>query len=203
MADRGILFSAPMVRALLDGRKAQTRRMLKPGKRPALILDGAGILLDPSFAPPVFHIGDQLWVREAWRSKLEYDHLPGSEMPQMKSLVEYDLEVRKHGSREAGRLRPGMFMPRWASRLTLTVTDLRVERIQQISERDAIAEGVQASGWEGDDVPGHARIAYRDLWNSLHDKPDERWEDNPWVVVISFDVRRGNIDGVEYSEFPA
>jgi hypothetical protein len=200
MTDRPILFSPPMVRALMEGRKTQTRRVLKPqpregeevsdlgGREYAIRCTASGDywgMKQPPYAP-----GDQLWVKEAWRGMLEYEDQPPSKIPPG-SGVEYDLEVRQHGSREAGRYRHARYMPRWASRLTLLVTDVRVERLQDISEADAIAEG-----WPNE--PGAAlRDAYpigwyANLWNSLHG-PDA-WDANPWVVAVTSAAQRGNID---------
>ena len=102
-----------------------------------------------------------------------------------------------------------MHMLRWASRLTLTVTDVRVQRLQNICEDDAIAEGIEARGfgsmWGWIDYLetnphmtryySDPRESYRTLWDSLHTDPGTRWADSPWVVAVAFDVARGNIDG--------
>jgi hypothetical protein len=102
------------------------------------------------------------------------------------------------------RWRPSIFMPRWASRLTLTVTDVRVQRLQDISEADAVAEGIQPlnSGFGYYDPTGSqgaaftwAADAFGHLWNSLHG-PDA-WDKNPWVAAYTFTVQHGNIDEVE------
>lgn len=231
MADKGIIFSAPMVRALLDGRKTQTRRLLKPhpvqhvpdlaftwGKYTGLWPDdwfGHGNAIDDAlpYAP-----GDRLYVREAWRMPDAFDaHTPkaakamvtrGGYGPNV--FFEVDGTVRSAGAYTGspGRLRSARFMPRWASRLWLEVTDVRVQRVQEISEEDAIAEGIQSfrpdhsvATFFHHTVPEYrnygfmnARRAFEDLWNSLHTKPGETWEANPWVVAVSFTVHRGNID---------
>tara|TARA_R100000789_G_scaffold64101_1_gene60697 strand:- start:123 stop:680 length:558 start_codon:yes stop_codon:yes gene_type:complete len=113
------------------------------------------------------------------------------------------------------RLRPSIHMPRWASRLTLTVTDVRVQRLQDISEEDAWAEGCKRGDpWdnglgyfpaEEPDPSGighvgwdYAKEWFEDLWNSLHG-PDA-WGANPWVYAVSFDVQRGNIDTLKLPE---
>lgn len=129
---RPILFSAPMVRAILDGTKTQTRRALK-GAQPADPVDrwlAAGQVL----RCPYGALGDTLWVRETWRG----------------DPVEYRADTHSHGPADGSRdaesvnWRPSIFMPRWASRLTLRITEVRVERLQEISEDDAAAEGVAA-----------------------------------------------------------
>ncbi|MBK4723552.1 hypothetical protein JJL56_32445 [Azospirillum sp. YIM DDC1] len=96
--------------------------------------------------------------------------------------------------------KPAMHMPRWASRITLVVEDSRFQRLQDISECDARAEGAAecANGWWFDRNPvlagSDARGAFYCLWNSLHDKPGERWADNPEIVALTFAVHRCNID---------
>lgn len=207
MAEKGIIFSAPMVRALLEGRKTQTRRLLTP--RPVWepekidgVTFGAGwswrglsrfhpmdfVARAVEWCP--YAPGDRLYVREAlgWNRdgddrffyRADQADVPPSVIPDNYQIT--------------NPYAPSIHMPRWASRLWLTVTDVRVQRVQEISEADARAEGVNPTGWEGSDVPAHCRIAFQDLWNSLHTKPGETWEANPWVVAISFDVHNGNVD---------
>ena len=192
MADKPIIFSAPMVRALLDGSKTQTRRVIKKKAAfDALTIGGPSWLtlagncdLLPINARP----GDRLWVREAvtwvsawgWRYRADNDDLT---------------EKREAG--EVGKWRPSIHMPRWASRLTLTVTDVRVERLQEIREADAVAEGVDAVPM--DEVPRQASMSRRSdfaaLWKSLHGPA--AWGANPWVAAYTFTVQRGNIDQPE------
>lgn len=150
MADRNLSFSAPMVRALLAGRKTQTRRVIrKPAAMNALAVFGPSFLLLRGNVDLVGYApGDRLWVREAWRTGLAYDDLAPSEMGgEEQVLYEADGSTERwyRGSSGPGRYRHARFMPRWASRLTLQVADVRVERLQDISEADAIAEGVYRS----------------------------------------------------------
>lgn len=243
MADRPILFSAPMVRALIDGRKSQTRRILKDvppapahdnhvhevkhdapyfdaycGSRKSDLNprgmtdhwcwwtrdDRAGHGCKVPFVP-----GDRLWVKETWRTISDLDDVKPKNMFASITPVEYCATGHvvnvPHRTVSFQKNRVSIFMPRWASRLTLTVTDVRVERLQDCSEADAIAEGVQ---WhraspniadiersfyvEGASGFGSAVDAYRWLWNSINGAG--AWEANPWVAAISFDVREGNID---------
>lgn len=164
MTDRPILFSAPMIIALLDDRKTQTRRSIKlPHQNPlgiweATTIGGKGVYFsDGSPAPEraaIWHtrtgdciamkhdVGDRLWVREAWRSVPEYDGLPPREIPARSPRNTMADTGLTYPSELWGKLRPSMFMPRWASRLTLVVEGVKVERLQDISEQDAIAEGV-------------------------------------------------------------
>ena len=201
MTDRPTIFSAPMVRALLDGRKTQTRRVLKP--QPVWDNGAIGIEDDAGrwaycsntergfgeglprsrFKLP-YAIGDRLWVREAHA----FDSV----------MVRYYATDDVH---ELRKKRSPIHMPRWASRLTLTVTDVRVQRLQEISEADAQAEGFPIS-WDGKpyDPPspqediwqGYGRASMSLYWTSLHG-PDA-WAANPWVAAISFTVARRTID---------
>lgn len=216
MADRPIIFSAPMVRALLEGRKTQTRRVLRHksigiGIAPTADGDHATWIQfhHPKGGPLTcvkwpYAPGDRLWVREAWsgahywRGTKPADRVTGCYGGDV--LVREDLWYWADGSPDVGDFeppRPSIHMPRWASRLTLTVTDVLVQRLQEISNEDAVAEG--CPGWYRPMHPDHGETdgqmpweAYADLWNSLHG-PDA-WAANPWVAAVSFTVRHGNID---------
>jgi hypothetical protein len=199
MTDKPIIFSAPMVRALQDGRKTQTRRVLKPPPDTTSDPSGQGkwgSVNRYGYWRPVAEIfpvqsDDRLWVKEAvawvsgwgWRYRADNDDLS---------------EKREQG--EVGRWRSPIHMPRWASRITLTVTDVRVQRLSEISLGDCYAEGCTVGqteansgalsvGWTG---PWHE---YRSLWNSLHG-PDA-WDANPWVYALTFTVQLGNIDAMK------
>lgn len=205
MADRPILFSGPMVRALLDGRKTQTRRTLNP--QPDDIVEGQ-ISTQLRIA-----VGDRLWVREAHAllSRLAYRGSIGTgTIAQQEHPTDgYTAAVFREGFDRSGRpqWRPSIHMPRWASRLTLTVTDVRVERLQNCSEADAIAEGIERhkSGWmpystafyDGDGITPanyHAdpRISYMQLWDRINGRG--AWDANPWIAAYTFTVERENID---------
>lgn len=232
MTDRPIIFSAPMVQALLAGRKSQTRRLLKP--QPAYrddvptklvwqVRKNSGIFNfdDDQFrrhAPMLcpYAPGDRLYVREAHslhRAHGQYfktpaeDHGerwgPWSGLPIAVSPDKTRVAYYREGFDRSGppKWRPSIHMPRWASRITLTVTEVRVQRLQEISEADAVAEGCEATGWmpsygnpdnAGCEESIPATDAYASLWNSLHGP--EAWDANPWVVAISFTVDRQNID---------
>jgi hypothetical protein len=190
--ERPILFSAPMVRALLEGRKTQTRRVVKfrvTGPNPPQTLDfydgdkwkgtchedgrsGNALKLCPYGVP-----GDRLWVRETWSMAKSCNvHEPFYRADGEASGRQTTLSYHE---REA-RWRPSIFMPRWASRITLEVTDVRVERLQEISEADALAEGAKQHQDKDPDY-GYAGW-YRALWESING-PDS-WAANPWVWVI-------------------
>ena len=216
--DKPIIFSAPMIRAMLDGRKTQTRRVLKDAPK------GAGWHCDPSPSGlrwvadggipsmPVrlpWRVCDRLWGREACgrrvASFLGIEATNGVE----EAFYAADGEeiVNEHGFnifpwwKGKGACSP-IHMPRWASRLTLTVTEVRVQRLQEISEEDAIAEGLfqhqisKVWAWaSGNMCFSTPRQTYEALWGKLHGihSPDG-WDANPWVAALTFTVERRNID---------
>jgi hypothetical protein len=204
MADRPIIFSAPMVRALLDGSKTQTRRLLNPQPKTFLVdgaeCDVAAVHVDGELLPRVatgkvltgqklaYAKGDRLYVREAF--------FPRPCLPERAAVPRYRADEDR--SEWRGLWRPSIHMPRWASRLTLTVDDVRVERLQAISEVDARAEGAPKLSWDGeghwfqDDAAGTFRCGFAGLWQHLHDT--QSWDANPFVVALTFRVERGNID---------
>ena len=218
MRERPILFSAPMVRALLDGSKTQTRRVMKP----QLVYGTVAGLFNSWYLPrsegggtlypngkekilstcPYGQPGDRLWVREAWRAELTWDTTKPSGIPNEAALwYEADDQQRNNGrgTKFKGKLRPSIHMPRWASRITLEITEVRVERLQDISEADARAEGIfphVRGGWHWlkhdssnpDDWNqfGYktAALAFQALWESINGPGS--WATNPWVWVVEF-----------------
>jgi hypothetical protein len=159
---------------------------------------------------PVIQPGDRIWVKEAWRSEGYYDDLAPSDMGGDEPIryeadeawqtwaVGWDAPMSPMYS--LGRLRSSIHMPRWASRITLTVTDVRPQRVSEISLGDCYAEGCTAGlscrasrcpegRWTG------PWDEYRALWNSIHG-PDA-WARNDWVWAYSFSVHHGNIDSME------
>lgn len=201
MADRPIIFSAPMVRALLDGRKSQTRRIIK--RTDLMEWDGKEMRPIPiGFAP-----GDRLYVRESFVTGFDIDDEYGRPAGDKKAwyratdinLTWFDPDTES--TLDNPPWKPSIHMPRWASRLTLTVTDVRVQRLQEISEADATAEGLVSAydGWATDAGGSHwgntAVNSYRVLWNDLHG-PDA-WDSNPWIAAISFTIHHVNIDQME------
>ena len=216
MTERPILFSAPMVRALLDGTKTQTRRVVKPQPLAVTLVPSGNHLFDyrddlsdysrvvdmkkAVTLCPYGQPGDRLWVREAWQAFFD-DEVPADRprgprhtlgqpaRPDRKSFVFYradgDGPVHKDGYK--ARWMSPLHMPRKYSRLNLEVTGLRVERLQDISEADAIAEGVPNSLH----LPGgrFARENFAHVWWAIHG--DDAWEANPWVWVVEFKLVEG------------
>lgn len=194
MKDYPIIFSAPMVRALLDGRKSMTRR-LKMQRRKThpsnesydwYEIESPWVRVKP---------GDRLWLRENWKAH------PGDTGRTRATPAIYRADYKfERMAKAIGGWRSSRFMPRWASRLTLTVTATKIERVQEISEEDARAEGAFecANGWSYGDVSlagSTARGAFYCLWSSLHGPSS--WEVNPEVVCISFAAHKVNIDHMD------
>ena len=195
MKERPILFSGAMGRALLADAKTQTRRVVKmeshqqieqrdDGRDWPWMYDGERDA-DYWMACPYGQPGDRLWVREAWRAELTWNTTKPSEIPDEAALwYEADDQPRNNGrgTKFKGKLRSSIHIPRAASRITLEITSVRVERLQNISEADAIAEGVRNSLH----LPGgrFARENFEHLWWTING--DGSWESNPWVWVIEF-----------------
>lgn len=172
--ERPILFSAPMVRAILDGAKTQTRRVCKLNVRAGMPEPELQSLLA---CCPYGQPGDRLWVRETWAVSHAIDHLKPREVPRGASMVYYAATENTGGLLK----RPSIFMPRWASRITLEITGMRVERLQDISRGDAMAEGCPFPNMANGADP---RQWYADLWQQINGRGS--WGTNPWVWVVAF-----------------
>lgn len=217
MTDRPILFSAPMVRAILDGRKTQTRRVLKPQPQPgqsvrpyptAMVdwqIYGSDGLPIRSYTSP-YRLGDLLWVRETWRcngwaTDLATILYRASEGSGYTAMTEQYPVAGHPPMRVTGSWRPSIHMPRWASRITLRVTDVRVQRLQDITLRDVWAEGVEVRQFAlfGSDKEGRDKIGrfhFWPVWDSINAKrPGCAWDDNPWVAAITFKRVNGGTNG--------
>lgn len=217
MVDRPILFSAPMVKALLAGRKTQTRRVVKrtpwgPHNYTAddfRLAEGGVLQMQEIFGgewrnvPLRFAKGDRLYVRETWAEVGTSD--PGLII----TRADYP-DCVPHGYENVPpadeiKWRVSIHMPRRASRLTLTVTDVRVQRLQDCSDDDAAAEGLQyledgpgAGFWivDGTDVCSDGSVeAYAQLWDEINGLG--AWATNPWVVAVTFTVEKRNIDALQ------
>ena len=212
-----IIFSAPMVRALLDGRKTQTRRVAEvfvPAKNPPLGQDKAG-----HFKPTVWQkrhdkwqAGERPWlyVRETWAGEASYDDVPPRDIPDDACCICYDADGAWSDWDEmthAGRWRPSIHMPKWASRLSLRVTDMRRQRLQDISEEDAVAEGIhltdhkaylppheQMWAYDGDVYFDRPATAFNHLWREIHGH--DSWTANPEVIALTFEVHAQNIERI-------
>ena len=197
MTERGMMFNSEMVRAILDGRKTQTRRPIKfpfkdrnlgcelSGNELAGELSARNYLNSP-FGKP----GDRIWVRETFQGPLfDFDQMDAY-CKDSTPFEKAQFCVYKADGKPAPEFfdaddnlhccwRPSIHMPRWASRITLEITDVRVERLNAITESDAEAEGITYTGF-GDLLDD----GYRYLWKSIYG--DDSWQVNPWVWVIEF-----------------
>ncbi|HBC7448617.1 hypothetical protein ACTVKF_18500 [Serratia marcescens] len=195
MKERPVIFNGEMVRAILDGRKTQTRRVIAnvspdnciPLQKPTKTKDG--IYTHVMDAPahglcPFGQVGDRLWVRETfaafdadWKHPGKPHDLRDGPWPN----VVYPASVAKIPD---GTCRPSIHMPRWASRILLEITAVRVERLNDISEEDAKAEGVAPSQHIITPPEALYRVGFLKLWQSIYG--EESWRTNPWVWVIEF-----------------
>lgn len=190
MKQRPLRYIAPMARATLADTKTLTRRIVKDTALEWLERDGFTpefVALPENGLCPYGYHGDQLWVREAWRTVAEVDHLPPRDLnPAHRIWYEADAPHQPG----FGKYRPSMFMPRWASRITLEITSVRVERLQDISDADCVAEGCgalpSAIGCPMTSNPGETipRAMFRALWESINGHGS--WDTNPWVWRVEF-----------------
>ncbi len=236
MKERGMIFNAEMVRAILDGRKTQTRRIMKVQPKPSKSRPGDFWFsskklesmvhvsdLAPCNSPiadyhlfiqehccPFGAVGDRIWVREAYRFPASLDDISPTGVGEMAVATGYrkpwaptfyeftgtfsdgwkGFETPPKVS-DAGKLRPSIHMPRWASRILLEITDVRVERLNAISQEDAQAEGMELTGWRptysDPDSGGEVMTPYdnfAELWSSIYGEGS--WKADPWVWVIEF-----------------
>jgi hypothetical protein len=228
--ERPILFNAEMVRAILDGRKSQTRRVVKPqpsfpfGVKQIVLVDDpwhndafvgtpaegmmgdgprekqfhcedyAGNLVARFDATcPYGQPGDRLWVKETWQH-LHNDGSPLERLPDWEKTPVHCFYRADESDPTAlpvsGKWRPSIHMPRWASRITLEITEVRAERVQEISEGDAKAEGCGLGCTVKSERFGRymsaGQFAFAELWDSINAKRGLGWEANPWAWVIGF-----------------
>ena len=210
--ERPILFSGPMVRAILEGRKTQTRRVVKP-KPWAVIPPKAGLPIWPygfkyyegsktngdpfRIDCPYGILGDRLWVRETFYAWGKWEPYLDGKKDRWRFLDHTDSKHPvKYPATEGNRFyqgpanggddyhcRPSIFMKRKYSRIALDVTGVRVERVQDITETDGKKEGVIPSI-----VGQEYRYVFKTLWNSINKKRGYSWDTNPWVWVVEFRV---------------
>jgi hypothetical protein len=211
-----------MVRAILEGRKTQTRRLLKPWagyqaewltmdtlhKAPTCYLIQANGHLGAQMQHPEagrtvdgvkvdamspltwvrlpYQAGDTLWVREGWRTLHKWNDLAPRHLPDDQDKIDYLADGGVRNPLWAwGKGRPSIHMPRWASRISLKVTDVKVERLQHISEADAEAEGAEPILVPPDGGGAPHVEGFQALWTSINGA--ESWQSNPWVAVYTFE----------------
>lgn len=185
MKEHPILFSTPMVQAILEGRKTQTRRIVKPQLNENLHLCrdlvaeyNNGILIKCPYGKK----GDLLWIRESWQFDKKF---PLSTEEPNKSAFTYFFKADKmdHVQRLI-KWRPAIHMPKDAARIWLQIEEVRVERLQDISEEDAKAEGIMVYEKGTDWL--EAKFGFQILWETINGI--ESWHENPWVWVVKFKV---------------
>ena len=220
--ERPILMSGESVRGIIDLRKTHTRRVIKPQPKKSIIYANSedcwitkGEMFfswNKSWKCLYGKPGDLLWVRETWDAISKTDEFS----PLEECNIEYRADLPAgctdypggwlmedaRGNDEATRWRPSIFMPRWASRITLKIRDVRVERLQDISEADAEKEGIsnldsyiQAAKFGHRDDHGalitKSKTLFAGYWDSINAKRGHSWDSNPWVWVIEFEKVEG------------
>jgi len=211
MMEKPIIFNSEMVLTILEGRKTQTRRVMKTPPPedmtvdaicvewyvPSIIdKDGYEDAGDEIFGAydvygewgakcPYGAPGDKLWVRETWNVLNSDGCTPRGISPQPDRVV-----YQANGGDQYPFWRPSIFMPRWASRIQLRITNVRVERVRDISVEDAYAEGVRNPFYGRGTVGGDfsvVNVMFPELWDSINAKRGHSWQSNPWVWVIEFE----------------
>jgi hypothetical protein len=203
MKETPILFSTPMVQAILEGRKTQTRRIIKP--QPSTPSHITYLINEPIHICPYGLAGDTLWVRETWATSKALNHTKPSDL-----LPGFGCEYKAGGTSlhginnlvDRGRWRTSIHMPKVAARIWLEITDVRVERLRDISEKDAINEGIEKLQYGKPGLNQYsvktkdgikygystncetAKECFNELWASINGQ--ESLETNPWVWVIDF-----------------
>lgn len=204
MKERPVLFNGPMVRAILTGQKTQTRRVMKPQPAPWVEEFGFSALTPPGsiegrgghmgaaskfYRLPYGQVGDRLWVREsAYIAPPGFADDAGDALDEQgrRRVAGYAASMDAESVRCAGDFRvkctPSIHMPRWASRIMLEVTDVRVQRLDAITDRDARAEGIPYDdSWFGGPTE---RAVFRDLWREIYGHAS--WDANPFVWAVTF-----------------
>jgi len=198
MSEKPIIMSGTSVRAILAGNKTQTRRVVKPQPKRVKTVRfhpfpswETSVIEDWKIPKARYAVGDRLWVRETWGlwsetwtdCGWEAEGLSGGKqprkLPQSNSFERFFIAYKATGLDyelcDGERWYPSIFMPKWAARIWLEVTGVRVERVQDLTKQDALAEGMQGC---------FPRIDFETLWDSLNKK--HPWESNPWVLVYEF-----------------
>ena len=184
-----IIFSTPMVQAILDGKKTQTRRVIKIDDTPEnwkISIAGTSIVRAEPYDVklPRYAAGDILWVRETWSIHECVKCQAG--IPALGGECKCEYVYRTNYGATDFRWKPSIHMPKEAARIFLKVTDVRVERLQDITEEDAIAEGMSKTLVDGV-VFISAKGNFHVFWDSLNIKRGYGWDTNPWVWVIEFE----------------
>ena len=207
--EKPILFNTTMVQAILQGNKTTTRRIVK--SQPKHSVDNVSMcdgivsfnerelsrfdVCESTIVKKPYKVGDTIWVRETWQESECFDY-------NMKDQYCYkaDNATNEYAEQFNIKWRPSIHMPRVAARLFLKVTDVRVERLQDMTEVGAKAEGIRGFSKDGElykyshtdefvwiDAPSTATEAFKMLWNPIYFKQSNGWNENPWVWIIEFE----------------
>ncbi len=187
MKETPIIMSGNHPNLILNGDKTQTRRVMKP--QPQLSISDEmykANMAKFNFKCPYGQVGDRLIIKETWATEKRYDHLKPSEIPDTAKIYYIDKAIHKAGGyslfTEMGKVRSAMFMCLWMSRARPEITEVRVERVQKISSKDALKEGIPLI----ECFEEYPTSRFRKLWDSLNAKRGYGWDATPWVWVISF-----------------
>lgn len=197
MKERGVVFNDDMVRAILEGRKTQTRRPVKNVRADNCLVirkptkKRNGVYTHVMDAPghglcPFGNVGDRIWVRETFNAFwLDNDVIQEIKdgVSLASELCDYKADY-SDSSKPAEGWTPSIHMPRWASRILLEITDVRVERLHDMSEADAKAEGASPVTYKITPPEAVYRVGFGDIWRGIYGQ--ENWLSNPWVWVIEF-----------------
>jgi hypothetical protein len=190
---KGILFKPEMIQAIIEGRKTQTRRVIKP--QPIIAQTYKGLTLkdlEYDGFKPRYQVGEPVYIKEAWATEKQYDHLKPSEIPHTAKIFYVSDGVGEWPTNlSIGKLRSPLFLPEPFARYFILIKDVRAERLQEISEWDAQAEGIEAFyrttpcgySWEAKERTKR----FIELWNSIN--KDYPWESNPWVFRYEFEYQ--------------
>jgi hypothetical protein len=188
MTEHPILFSGPMVRAILDGRKSMTRRIVKFNESHRVKMHHKQWHIEDEnviLGCPYGQVGSKLWVKETHYLYGQWVENGLTKTGRQKWKFIYEKIWCKYLDNKPGVIcvkkdqvgwfkRPSIFMPRWASRITLEITNVRVERLATLSEKDAQREGLDSIE------------SFKNLWNKLNKKEGTLWKENPWVWILEF-----------------
>lgn len=215
-SEKPILFSAGMIRRVIRGEKSQTRRVITVPKKHGEILDlfddyyleSHGVIgvdtMEAHNVPlkcPYGKVGTKLWVRETWADADIFYNNGGLEDPETiayradGTAIQFGGKTHLVGAIDQSswnwdiiKWKPSIFMKRYMSRLTLEITDLRVERVQDISPEDCIAEGIASPEIDQSIGSSHVRVVFGFLWNEINETRGAGWHKNPWVWCVSFRI---------------
>lgn len=180
---KGILFTPKNIKAVMEGRKTQTRRLIKlEGYDGDEYYEASDGLQWPVVAFARYHTGETVYVKEMWATEAMFNKMTArgiektklATVPLWYRIADYQIDRL---DQTQGRWRSPLFMPEWAARTFLKIKDVRPERLQEITRDDALAEGVQQDPLDDPDPV----VCYSQLWDSINRKPGTRWADNAWV----------------------